>query len=755
MPTPALQTTSDFKGDHLSPKMFGAKGDGITDDTIALNALWAAAITYQQPVRLPGATYKVSKQGTAILPWDGNAHGYVFQLTSPIVIEGAGNFLLDVSDANVANLFLFQNISAVYIKGISVTGSGTETAQTLYGGAAVVFDRCTECWAESINTSGCRGNTLFFNCLGGGVVGSFSKVPVSNFAGSHFASYGSSGVTIRDCVGYGGTSDGDIVHFGQGTGVLAGIGNRTLNCQIYNYAFGDPTRTIGVTTSQGLLLDSGQNLGEIADCYAYGYYYGIDIKTTGEGNIARTNTIEKCKVGIAVRRGEGNAPTYNTELVANIIRPLGGNGNSLTTEFGGLTATVGYYIQDGVGTTINGGRVEASYLFGPGEQDYIPIYAVNTNYSQINSANDGLNIENVKLMNEMNIGGIYTYTRNASIIVAGQAANPFLRGKISKCVFKLYSGSNALATPVQASYANQFSLDGCDFSAYVGQYQCTSFSNTTQLRIRGNSFPGQPGYIVLNACGDVTVDDNQFAVEGRNLNTALPVPIIYANSVATLVVDSNIMSQGSAVDNGRMVDSSGSGNGSLVVTNNNMALQIFLADWYSWNGTANSTAQNVSQSGNILNGRLTIGSVLNTRTWALRAFSGNWVIDGVTGPALAAATSQLVLVGDSLPAYGKILFVNFSIVQTFSASGLTAMAVTLGDAGASTGAYYTVDPFNLLSSGALDFQDRSSAYASSFQTGSNIQVGITANQNLNSGGMVGAFTVTVGWINMSQPNFAV
>ena len=54
MPIQASQLSSDFLGDHLSVKMFGAVCDGVTDDAAAINDAISAAIFTGKDVLIPG-----------------------------------------------------------------------------------------------------------------------------------------------------------------------------------------------------------------------------------------------------------------------------------------------------------------------------------------------------------------------------------------------------------------------------------------------------------------------------------------------------------------------------------------------------------------------------------------------------------------------------------------------------------------------------------------------------------------------------
>lgn len=589
---------------YIDPRSLGAIGDGLTNDTSAWIASINLAISTGLPIFGGNRTYLVSKQGSYTLPWDTATHHYVFLVTSPIIIQDA-KFKLSITDANTANVFMFRSTSNVYLSRISSTGVGSMATLKLYEAAAVVFDRCTSCQATEIYTNNMRGNTLFFQGSDCEVSHSFSNIPTTNLAGSHFASYGCSRVTIRDCTSYGGSHDGDIVHFGTNTNNLA-TGNRTLNCAIHNYALGDATRAIVFDEAQGLLLDSGQEFGAICDCYAYGYYYGIDVKTTCTGSLVQGNTIEKCKVGIAVRRGEGDAPTYDTQVLGNLIRPMGGNGNSASI-FSGLTLTVGMFLEDALGVTVSGNIVEASWLFGAGQQDYIAIFGKTTGtFPPSISQNDGFLITNNKFINEMDVGGNYTYTKNATVWLVGRSDNLLVRGKLDGNNFKTYNGGTVTQVIVSITQCEQFSISNNHFGRIVGDYQAIIVSSATQLDVSGNTFAGAAGFISLTNVDMITIKGNQFGIAGRNLTTTLPVPIIYGATVSHVVVEGNVQNQtingNASLDDGRFFETSAAGNVDIAITNNVMEKLIFVADWYKINAIANSMEAGMSVIGNIVNG---------------------------------------------------------------------------------------------------------------------------------------------------------
>lgn len=109
----AFQSTSDFKGDHLSVKMFGAIGDGTTDDTTAFqNALTAAA---GKDLYVPPGTYKITSTlsiptKTALLGSPGETIILSFLGNAPLIS-------LDKPYPTIKNLWLRQDPSVTPVSG--------------------------------------------------------------------------------------------------------------------------------------------------------------------------------------------------------------------------------------------------------------------------------------------------------------------------------------------------------------------------------------------------------------------------------------------------------------------------------------------------------------------------------------------------------------------------------------------------------------------------------------------------------------
>jgi hypothetical protein len=90
----ATISTSDFKGSHIDAKMFGARGDGVSDDTAILSAAILIAQSLKCPLFIPAGTYIVTPNTTNI--------GYILPQPSNVWIYGAGEgiTILKVKDSS-------------------------------------------------------------------------------------------------------------------------------------------------------------------------------------------------------------------------------------------------------------------------------------------------------------------------------------------------------------------------------------------------------------------------------------------------------------------------------------------------------------------------------------------------------------------------------------------------------------------------------------------------------------------------------
>jgi hypothetical protein len=108
-----------IKGDYITPEMYGAVGDGVTDDTAAIQAAITSGATNTVPVWLFGGTYILKQVGN-----DPNISGYKYCLNLPsnttlIINKGATLKLASgqSTDANPVNMITMGNVDNIYIGG--------------------------------------------------------------------------------------------------------------------------------------------------------------------------------------------------------------------------------------------------------------------------------------------------------------------------------------------------------------------------------------------------------------------------------------------------------------------------------------------------------------------------------------------------------------------------------------------------------------------------------------------------------------
>lgn len=141
----------------LNAKVYGAIGNGVTDDTVAIKACTDAAISANKGVYLPAGTYVVTGN---IYDYDKLADG---GRSIRFVGEGRGKTVLDVNGA-VDYLFKAYGDTTSYgnsshpsgflFKGFTVTGDNT-TAQNIFDLAMLSYFTF-----EDVNTFQCAGTNL-------------------------------------------------------------------------------------------------------------------------------------------------------------------------------------------------------------------------------------------------------------------------------------------------------------------------------------------------------------------------------------------------------------------------------------------------------------------------------------------------------------------------------------------------------------------------------------------------------------------
>ena len=263
----------------VSVRQFGARGDGTTDDTGAINACLQAALVTGHPVGIPAGTYLVSSAITLSAP---SANLYIF---------GAGAFATTIQTTSPTSDILDVSVFDFQIEDVSFNTSTTRTA------------------GSYINVTSSNSGSFIEHCI---FTGYFIGITAA----------GNNGV-YRDC-GFAApaTSAIGIVVSGQGTGLLID------GCTWYGPNVNVPYAGIKVLNAGALTISNcniiSQNIGlsietisgafatvvlSIATYYDHCASYGVQI--IGPGNTERCRFVNSwfcdSDYGVAINPGAGGS----------------------------------------------------------------------------------------------------------------------------------------------------------------------------------------------------------------------------------------------------------------------------------------------------------------------------------------------------------------------------------------------------------------------------------------------------------------
>lgn len=677
--------------EYLYPEDFGAIGNGSTDDTAAWQLALNAAASTNKILACGAKTYKLTKQGTVMFAWDSMAHPYALLLSSAVNIIGNCTLTLSMTDAATSNAIIFQNTSHVRVNGLTFVGTGSQSTQILYGGAGIVFDHCNDCYAEQIKSYAMRGNTLAFNSMDTGCSKCFSSATVSGKQGSHWAAYACSGAVFSENTGFGGTTDADMDLFGAQD--FPAVGNKMVNNKLYNYAFEDDTKTIAYLIAQGYTVDSSQTGALVSGNYSYGYSIAIDVKTTSTGTIVTGNTVEKCRICIAARLGENPAFTSNTIISNNSIRPMGGNTDPEPGPYG-------VYIQDGFGTIVTGNIIEASYLFGAGDQTFYPVYATlssSPNYCSMctnptdSNFTEGLDISNNMLIMQQQEGSTYTYSDQTVVTVTGNSTNYWPRVRISNNNIKFRIDAAISYVPVIVSYSRDIDISGNHFGFQAGTtgVYTLSCSHCTSLSVTNNHLDQFGGLLTAANSTQIAVANNVMFNQIRD-GASSPIPLIYSDTSTNWSIVGNQRIQSSMdADNGRFFQSSGSGTSNVILAKNIMDQQSFEDQFYSINGTADANTADIDTLDNLRLGPL--AGAMRTFIGTTSAIGGSSLMAGqCSGTTLSLLGPKVGMVVDVYPSGSTAPGNEFYYKGYVSSTNIVTVQVCAAVAGTPASTTYSV-----------------------------------------------------------------
>jgi Pectate lyase superfamily protein len=285
----------------IDVRAFGATGDGVTDDTTAVNAAiaWAKAQTYGGEIYLPPGTYKVSEinltSATSDFTRTIKLKGAGRNLTR-IVPAGAGGVLLNMMGMNQAHLeglhfdsTAYASQAAIFVARTTTSGNANNNqfrdvwVTGSYSKAAVVLNgsessRWFNCRFENSNVS---ANHACLWTGGGSLIGALQSITTVNGGTVTSTNNPNTDNRMFGCEFYAPYNNARLVRFSQGCGyaffgctLIAGSADSTRLA-----TYGDPSgaRFNGPVSWHGChfeVFGSGNTVHYLADA-ASTEYHGI------------------------------------------------------------------------------------------------------------------------------------------------------------------------------------------------------------------------------------------------------------------------------------------------------------------------------------------------------------------------------------------------------------------------------------------------------------------------------------------------
>ncbi|MGW2721426.1 glycosyl hydrolase family 28-related protein [Streptomyces sp. NPDC001492] len=346
--TAPARTVKSWPVDWLNAKTYGAKGNGTTDDTAALQALVTAAAAAKTTAYLPPGTYIVSAPVT--LP---AGEGY------SIVGSGWGT---SVKLKAASNSYILQMTGAdtrVTIRDLTIDGNCLEQGTTgtsggIYGAGAVA------CRIDNVHFIACRDDALYLGGMTGGAFGHNNRVIGCLFDQSMTSSGPGRGIQmlsndenqILGCDfeflgGSGGTGYSTAVaildragtQFITACNFVGGATNNTKGVRIQDAA---STKITGCnfdgTAGDSIFIAGEQN--SIVGCTIFspgevgtaGAASGIHLEYAAARNLIQGNAIVSSSTNGRTRsliREEAMGPAGNNQITGNMLRVKGTLGTAL------------------------------------------------------------------------------------------------------------------------------------------------------------------------------------------------------------------------------------------------------------------------------------------------------------------------------------------------------------------------------------------------------------------------------------------
>ena len=500
----------------VSVKSFGAIGDGVADDTAAIQA---ALNSGAGTVVFPAGSYKISSQ----LNVSGNT-----------IVQGSGfKTYIKAVDGSI-NAFYLDGVSGVVIRDMQIT-TISQTNYAPYKCAVLMYNQCRNCLVD---------NVAVFNWGWAGVCLWNSSNCVVR--GCRFSTWFGTVDTDRSCIHIRETSNNNLVTENYCIAAAEhGIfiqdpytnstptGNSIVNNYVANSLYSGITAYV-TTAYDTQTLISGNRVFDISGTALGGLSgHGIYIQSMG-GTIVCDNTLNNCcinttnfetEVVAAIGVSTGDTTVYPTGTISEVIV----SNNHITAQRGpGISVqTCGVPVQvDGniilsTGTTAVRGEAIYSVNANGLQVNNNTIKHVNTNYSAINIGASAQTLNGISVVGNRIRGTTY-----------GVGFNPSGGGAFTNVVFSenIISGLSN----------NGLFMQGIAGVELLGNNISTSgtaaaITSCTYARLVGNKFTG--GGYSISFAGGASANAGSIADESNYLSGAVDnqagtgaIISVYANS---------------------------------------------------------------------------------------------------------------------------------------------------------------------------------------------------------------------------------
>jgi hypothetical protein len=498
--TGAVPRTVESKlQDVVSVKDFGAVGDGVTDDTDAIQAAVDALQGSDTTLYFPSGNYLLSRRGGINIFNSPDEPHYCILITDKLSIKCDGTFKFPTRvKSSMANAFVFNDVTdgsftgGKFISNDSSVDTGSQ--KRIYDGCGVIMQRCINGIIAGIYGENVISTALLVFCESCQIrycVNSKQQFNPYMHTGCGFCIYGGNCNTINTCKTYGGGDDGDIGCYGTGRF------NEIFNCTLLNYEKGDSSKSYKYN-SQGICIDAGQCDATVQSNYVEGYFYGIDVKSYISNALVSGNTAYACKVGITCRKGEldGGVPNMGVTIDGNLIIPAFGMGRN--TDLVGFKQ-MGIFIQDCPQAVIKNNTLTVSYrdpniISGGTTQTQSWIGVLVRNENTVNAAKTGtVTIHNNTFNYAQTLGGITAYNGGPFIHCIARVGDSTGRDYIS-------ISNNSFMMRSEATIGKQF---------FFHNNRSVVFHNNSITPTGGTTEPTDY-LIVCDSTQFTTISNNQF-----------------------------------------------------------------------------------------------------------------------------------------------------------------------------------------------------------------------------------------------------